>query len=493
MAYDANGNMTNDGVNTLTYDVENHVLTASGSYGSGSYTYDGNGLRVQKSVSGGATTVYIFSGSKVIAEYDNGAAPSSPSREYIYSGGALLAKIDSSGTKYYHQDHLSNRMVTDSSGNDIADIGHFPYGESWYNAAGDKLMFTTYERDAESGNDYAQARYNVSRLGRFSSLDPLPGNTSDPQSLNRYSYVRNMPVMLADPSGACPASAQNTPDGYIEGQGNFVIARFLISDSDADPDPQIGSAAAGCDNGNGGGGGDVYIDGGYATGAAGLYGGDDANAGVYTGTGWGPAGIGFLQSALGLYNPVSDCFVNSSRGTIDCNHSAQWINPESLYSSGLFNFTSALGGWGSGPGGGGGAGGGAGIPPADPYKNLAKCLDTLYGIQLRTFVPSAPGQNGNFVGTLNGKTISVENDVASYTAFGLGWISGHKFQSVLGWTRRESPTVNYTASDLATFPNAPSFPNVQLHELAHSLDDLTSGSSSEDSAHQFTKCLGLPK
>ena len=199
--YDANGNMTNDGVNTLTYDVENHVLTASGSLGSGSYTYDGNGLRVQKSVTGGNTTVYIFSGSKVIAEYDNGAAPASPSREYIYSGAALLAKIDSTGTKYYHQDHLSNRMVTDSSGNDIADIGTFPYGESWYNTAGDKLLFTTYERDAESGNDYAQARSYVNRLARFSSLDPLTGSTSDPQSLNRYSYVRNMPVMAVDPSG----------------------------------------------------------------------------------------------------------------------------------------------------------------------------------------------------------------------------------------------------------------------------------------------------
>ena len=33
------------------------------------------------------------------AEYDNGAAPGSPSREYIYSGGALLAKIDSTGTR----------------------------------------------------------------------------------------------------------------------------------------------------------------------------------------------------------------------------------------------------------------------------------------------------------------------------------------------------------------------------------------------------------
>ena len=75
---DASGNMTGDGINTLTYDAENRVSTAAGPYGGATYTYDGNGLRVEKQVTGGTTTVYIFSGSKVIAEYDNGAALSLP-------------------------------------------------------------------------------------------------------------------------------------------------------------------------------------------------------------------------------------------------------------------------------------------------------------------------------------------------------------------------------------------------------------------------------
>jgi hypothetical protein len=98
------------------------------------YNYDGAGVRVRKClpncVSPTTSTVYVFSGSKVIAEYGNGALVGSPSREYIYSSSALLAKIDSTGTKYYHQDHLSNRLVTDSSGNTAAQLGHFPFGES---------------------------------------------------------------------------------------------------------------------------------------------------------------------------------------------------------------------------------------------------------------------------------------------------------------------------------------------------------------------------
>src|SRR5712692_3953980 len=193
--------MTNDGSNTLVYDAENHAVSATNGGSSGTYAYDGNGLRVKK-VSGGTTTVYIFSGSKVIAEYDNGAAPTAPSREYIYSGAALLAKIDSSGTKYYHQDLLSNRLVTDSSGNTVAQTGHYPFGESWYNASTDKLLFTSYERDAESGNDYAMARSYVNRLARFSSPDPLSGSIGNPQSLNKYAYAVNDAVNLTDPSGA---------------------------------------------------------------------------------------------------------------------------------------------------------------------------------------------------------------------------------------------------------------------------------------------------
>ena len=45
------------------------------------------------------------------------------------------------------------------------------------------------------------ARSYVNRLARFSSLDPLAGSTSHPQSLNRYGYTINDPVNLADPGG----------------------------------------------------------------------------------------------------------------------------------------------------------------------------------------------------------------------------------------------------------------------------------------------------
>jgi RHS repeat-associated protein len=154
----------------------------------------------------GATTRYIFSGTKVIAEYVNGAAVGSPTKEYIYSGSALLATIEGgTTTTYHHQDHLSVRLTTDAQGTKIGEQGNYPFGEFWYSSSTTtKWRFTSYERDAESGNDYAIHRYYSNRLGRFQTPDPLAGSVFNPQSLNRYAYVLNDPINLADPLGLCP-------------------------------------------------------------------------------------------------------------------------------------------------------------------------------------------------------------------------------------------------------------------------------------------------
>lgn len=206
MCFDASGNLLVETSSvpcppafpTYTYDAENRLVN----YGSSAvYAYDGNDLRVQKTVNG-TNTVSVFSGSSVIAEYDNGAAAASPSREYIYSGGQLVATLSGTTTTYHHPDHLSVRLGTDASGNKIGEQGHYPYGEAWYTSGTTtKFIFTTYERDTESDNDYALARFYINRFGRFACVDPEEGNPGDPQSWNRYAYARNDPINITDPSG----------------------------------------------------------------------------------------------------------------------------------------------------------------------------------------------------------------------------------------------------------------------------------------------------
>jgi RHS repeat-associated protein len=213
MCFDASGNIlaqTNatcpPTAPTYSYDAENQMTSYQSGSGAGGYVYDDHGKRVKKCLpnctSPTSSTVYIFSAGKDVAEYDNGAAPASPSREYIYSGGTLISTLTSSSTTYHHSDHLSVRVSTDVNGNKIGEQGHYPYGESWYSAnTTTKFIFTSYERDSESGNDYAAARYYLVSLGRFCSADPKHGSPGDPQSWNRYVYVRDNPINMADPSG----------------------------------------------------------------------------------------------------------------------------------------------------------------------------------------------------------------------------------------------------------------------------------------------------
>src|SRR6266852_5820656 len=170
--------------------LTSHVTALPGSVG--------HGLRVTKS-SGSSTTVYIFSGGKVVAEYLNGSL----SAEYIYLGDKLLATHSGTTLTYHHRDLLSVRLNTDgTTGAVVGEQGHYPYGEVWYSTGTTtKYLFTSYERDPESGNDYAMQRYNANRLGRFMSPDPVMGAATDPQSLNRYAYVANDPIYGVDPNG----------------------------------------------------------------------------------------------------------------------------------------------------------------------------------------------------------------------------------------------------------------------------------------------------
>jgi RHS repeat-associated protein len=67
-----------------------------------------------------------------------------------------------------------------------------------------RQKFTGYERDGETGLDYAQARMYANVQGRFTSPDPLyiaKHRLIDPQQLNIYAYVRNNPLVYIDPHG----------------------------------------------------------------------------------------------------------------------------------------------------------------------------------------------------------------------------------------------------------------------------------------------------
>src|SRR5262249_28257794 len=111
-SYDASGNCTSDGAHSYTYDGKGRQVSVDGGATSSS-AYDSNNWRVKK-VAGGVTTHYVWEGAQVIAEY-NGTSGALIS-EYIFAGSKMVARDQSGTLRYYHQDRLSTRLITDSNG-----------------------------------------------------------------------------------------------------------------------------------------------------------------------------------------------------------------------------------------------------------------------------------------------------------------------------------------------------------------------------------------
>jgi len=198
------------------------------------YSYDGDGKRVMKviclsgtssctpSVAGAVTTVYVYNAQGQLAEE---AGPSTDT-----------------GTKYIFADGLgSTRLETDANGGSVRCMDYAPFGlelpaamggrgscyatQSYPSGTPDSLdvKFSGKERDAETGLDFFESRYYSSAQDRFTSPDefkggfldaftgqsafqpgPLPyADIGDPQTLNKYAYVRNNPLRYTDPDGHC--------------------------------------------------------------------------------------------------------------------------------------------------------------------------------------------------------------------------------------------------------------------------------------------------
>ena len=133
------------------------------------------------------------------------------------------------------QDHLgSSRIITSNSGQVISRHDYMAFGSDitqeignvggrttaqGFNSADEvRKQYTGYERDDESGLDFAQARYYNSNHGRFTSVDPLTASASirDPQTFNRYSYVLNSPYKFVDPLGLISVNAGSACGGWCK-------------------------------------------------------------------------------------------------------------------------------------------------------------------------------------------------------------------------------------------------------------------------------------
>ncbi|HXA76905.1 MAG TPA: RHS repeat-associated core domain-containing protein, partial [Candidatus Acidoferrales bacterium] len=126
----------------------------------------------------------------------------------VASNGQTFTVGTSGPTVYYYlSDSLgTSRVITTSSATLCYDADFYPFGgeRAYTTTCLQNYKFTGKERDSESNLDNFEARYDSSSMGRFMSPDPsglVLADPNNPQQLNLYSYVRNNPLSLSDPSG----------------------------------------------------------------------------------------------------------------------------------------------------------------------------------------------------------------------------------------------------------------------------------------------------
>jgi RHS repeat-associated protein len=144
---------------------------------------------------------------------------------------------DGQGPHYRLADWLgTTRVQVNSAGVAELTCASLPFGDPQVpctSPSATEQFFTGQERDQETGNDYFQARYYASSMGRFLSPDwtedpsAIPyGDTSNPQSFNLYSYAGNNPVANSDDDGH--DCIYNNGDG-----SGYVLRGDCASDTDS--------------------------------------------------------------------------------------------------------------------------------------------------------------------------------------------------------------------------------------------------------------------
>jgi RHS repeat-associated protein len=221
---DANGNQTTRVIGadtfTLFYDAENRLIQVKkNNIEIASFVFDGNGNRVQSTLSG-TTTTFVGSHYEVTG---------STITKYYFAGGSRIAMrkytIPQSMTvEYLFGDHLASTGLTaDTAGAKVSEMKYKPWGEIRYSwTAGisttpayklPSYSFTgqfSYMDDPSTsgviegfGLMFYNARWYDPYINHFTQPDTIVPNPYNSQDWDRYAFVRNNPVRYTDPSGHC--------------------------------------------------------------------------------------------------------------------------------------------------------------------------------------------------------------------------------------------------------------------------------------------------
>ena len=174
------------------------------------YKYDALGRRIEKRDTDGAISRYVYDGYNMVAEYDGN---NNKVASYVQDLGvdSPISMYRGAEMYWYHKDALGSvYQLTDSDENIDQSYDYSAFGKinTETGALINPFTYTAREYEQDSGLYYYRARYYDASIGRFLGRDPLFERALQErfysrldQVLNSYSYVKNNPINLIDPSG----------------------------------------------------------------------------------------------------------------------------------------------------------------------------------------------------------------------------------------------------------------------------------------------------
>ena len=229
--YDLNGNQTGrqtgaGDTTTFAFDTLDRMIRVEDNSGPvGTYTYDPDGLRIEKLTANG-TARYVYDDLAVLTRGDADGVT-----KYTYGPDRLLSVDDpTEGKAFYLQDALGSVVnLTTPAGGILARYQWDAWGNvrSEVGTEANPFGFTGHEHDEESGLVYAKARMYDPELGRFLSEDAVGGPADSPPSLHAYLYAFQNPTVFTDPDGNVEKIAAARDWLYRGGDASVELAGEL--------------------------------------------------------------------------------------------------------------------------------------------------------------------------------------------------------------------------------------------------------------------------
>ena len=210
--YDAQGNPTNYLGHTLTWEKGRQLKSFDGN----TYTYNANGIRTSKTVSG-VTHTYTLDGTKILRETwgSNTLVP-------LYDNEDSVCGIVYNNVPYYFIKNLQGDVIAidDKNAQTVARYAYDAWGvpevkldsSDCQIATINPYRYRSYYYDAEIAKYYLQSRYYDASVGRFVSGDDSVFAILFPHvvSHNLFGYCLNAPINLKDYNGNIAIEAAST-------------------------------------------------------------------------------------------------------------------------------------------------------------------------------------------------------------------------------------------------------------------------------------------